>query len=382
MYLCRVCGSPVFKKPLLHFSSMPASAQGFPDEATLNGDKGVDLDVLQCSSCGLVQISGEPVPYYREVIRAASISPEMQAFRRKQFGELAETYGLSGKKLLEVGCGRGDYLSLLREAGIEAWGTEYGEASVAYCQKQGLPVARTFPDNQDAVLPGAPFDAFACFNFMEHWPNPNAVLGAVSRNLDSIGIGLVEVPNFDMIVRTAMFSEFIPDHLLYFTVETLTFALQRNGFEVLECRAIWHDYILSALVRKRKPLDLASFVQKQERITREINEFINRYPAMSVAVWGAGHQALAVMSMADLSGKVQYVVDSAPFKQGRYTTATHIPIVPSSQLNSKPPKAVIVMAASYSDEVIGILQRDFSPSIDLAVLRTDGLEIVHSSAFY
>jgi SAM-dependent methyltransferase len=374
MHLCRICGNRAFEAPLICFTGMPASAQGFPDETTLHADVGCDVEVLQCSSCGLVQISGAPVPYYREVIRAASISPEMQAFRRDQFRRLVEKYRLGGCKLLEIGCGKGDYLSLLREAGIDAWGSEYAPASVDYCLAAGLPVIRTFPDNPDEVLPDGPFDAFASFNFMEHWPNPNDVIRNIRRNLVDGGFGLIEVPNFDMIVKTAMFSEFIPDHLLYFTRETLTFALQYNGFEVVEFQEVWHDYILSAVVRKRHPLDLGLFSCKQERITSEINEFVSRYPAMSVAVWGAGHQALAVMAMAGLTGKIRYVIDSAPFKQGRYTTATHIPIVPPSDLLEHPPEAVIVMAASYSDEVIGILRRNYPSGIDVAVLRDDGLE--------
>lgn len=371
---CRVCGNRIFKEPLLRFVGMPASAQGFPDETTLHADVGCNVEVLQCSSCGLVQIAGAPVSYYREVIRAAAISPEMQAFRRDQFRHLVEKYSLGGRKLLEIGCGKGDYLSLLQEAGIDAWGSEYALASVEHCFTMGLPVIRTFPDNPEEALSDGPFDAFASFNFMEHWPRPNDVLQCVRRNLVDGGLGLIEVPNFDMIVRMAMFSEFIPDHLLYFARDTLIFALQYNGFEVMECEAVWHDYILSAVVRKREALDLGSFVGKQERITAEINAFVGSYPAMSVAVWGAGHQALAVMAMAGLGGRIAYVVDSAPFKQGRYTTATHIPIVPPSELTARPPEAVIVMAASYSDEVIGMLRKNYPSSINIAVLRDNGLE--------
>ncbi|NTU53569.1 MAG: class I SAM-dependent methyltransferase [Chlorobiaceae bacterium] len=376
MHFCRVCGNRTFEAPLIRLTGMPASAQGFPDDRTLHDDSGCDVEVLQCSSCGLVQIPGQPVPYYREVIRSASISPEMQAFRRDQFRRLADKYGLHGRRLLEIGCGKGEYLSLLRETGIDAWGSEYAPASVEYCLDVGLPVIRTFPDNPDDTISGAPFDSFASFNFMEHWPDPNAVLRSASRNLVDGGIGLVEVPNFDMIVRSAMFSEFIPDHLCYFTRETLMFALHYNGFEVLESDVLWYDYIISAVVRKRQPLNLGYFVKKQEQITTEISEFLDRYPAMSVAVWGAGHQALAVMAMAGLGGKILYVVDSAPFKQGRYTTATHIPIVSPSELTARPPAAVMVMAASYSDEVVGTLQKSYPATIDVVVLRDDGLERV------
>jgi hypothetical protein len=80
------------------------------------------------------------------------------------------------------------------------------------------------------------------------------------------------------------------------------------------------------------------------------------------------------MSMAELGGKVKYVVDSATFKQGRFTPVTHLPIVGPDRLDSDPPIAVIVMTASYSDEVVNIIRKDYSPDIKISILRDFGLE--------
>jgi hypothetical protein len=71
-------------------------------------------------------------------------------------------------------------------------------------------------------------------------------------------------------------------------------------------------------------------------------------------------------------------VDSAVFKQGKYTPATHIPIVSPETLNSDPVDAVIVMAASYSDEVAMILRRHFSKQMHIAILRDYGLEYLEN----
>jgi len=185
----------------------------------------------------------------------------------------------------------------------------------------------------------------------------------------------VEVPNFDMILEKRLFSEFIPDHLAYFTQNTLQTALQLNGFELLECRPVWHNYILSAVVKKRNILDISDFNSQKDKIILEINQFMERFAAGKVAVWGAGHQALAMLSLAEMAGKILYVVDSAPFKQNRFTPATHIPIVPPDMLAKEPVEAVIIMAASYSDEVERIIKRDFSPGIVTAILRDYGLEV-------
>ena len=82
-----------------------------------------------------------------------------------------------------------------------------------------------------------------------------------------------------------------------------------------------------------------------------------------------------MLALAELGGKVRYVVDSAPFKQGKFTPATHLPVVPPDALRSDPVEAVIVMAASYSDEVAGLLRRDFPTGLKVAILRDHGLEI-------
>jgi SAM-dependent methyltransferase len=366
---------------------MPAAAQFLPDKDGLQNDKGVDLEVCQCSGCGLVQLANDPVPYYKEVIRAAGFSEEMKDFRRKQFGSFVKKYSLKGKKVIEIGCGSGEYLSIMQQFAEEAYGLEYSEASVAQCIGNGLKVSRGFVESSNYKLKHSPFDAFFILSFLEHLPDPNSTIRGIRNNLADGAVGLIEVPNFDMILRSKLFSEFIGDHLLYFTTETLKEALKLNGFEVIECNEVWHEYIISAVVsperypanipnrlNKNERLDLSSFYGYQGQLKNEIEEYIRRFKEKKVAIWGAGHQALAVISLMNLSGKIKYVIDSAPFKQGKFTPATHLPILPPDALLLDPVDAVIVMAASYSDEVAGIIREKFGKNIKISILRDSGLE--------
>jgi SAM-dependent methyltransferase len=355
---------------------MPKAAQYLPDVGSLESDAGVDLEVRQCSGCGLVQLSGEPVPYFREVIRAAGYSPEMMDFRRKQFGSLMEKFSLKGKKIIEIGCGRGEILSIMRECGGDAYGLEYSEDSVAHCTGNGLKVSKGFVETATCSLEHSPFDAFLILNFLEHLPDPTGTLEGIQRNLADDGVGLVEVPNFDMILRERLFSEFIGDHLLYFTRDTLCTTLRISGFDVVECSEIWHDYIISAIVRKRQPTPISGFRDHQLRLRNDIEQYVRRFERGKVAVWGAGHQALALISLSGLAGKIRFVVDSAPFKQGKYTPATHIPIVSPDMLRLDPINAVIVMAGGYSDEVATILRQQFDGDMGIAIVRASGLEIL------
>lgn len=368
-----MCGELLYEFPLIQYTNMPKSAQFFPDKNEVEAEKGADLSVCQCSGCGLIQLNNDPVFYYREVIRSAAVSPEMTEFRTQQFERWLETYDLQKKKIIEIGCGSGEYMRILNQFDVDVYGIEQRAESVAAGQKIGLAIQQGFIE--DSAVTEAPFDAFYMLNFLEHLPDPNKSLRAIRQSLNNGAVGLVEVPNFDMIVRQKLFSEFISDHLFYFTKDSFIHTLEQNGFQVLECVETWHDYSLSAVVKKREPTDLKVFEEQRAQVSDSINSYIEQFNTQSVAVWGAGHQALAIMSLASLGNNVRYVVDSAPFKQDHYTPATHIPIVAPEKLITDPVDAVIVMAASYSDEVAEILQNNYS-GMSIAVLRDYGLEIV------
>ena len=94
-----------------------------------------------------------------------------------------------------------------------------------------------------------------------------------------------------------------------------------------------------------------------------------------VAVWGASHQALTLLALAG-AADVSYVIDSAPFKQGRLTPATHLSVVAPTHLAVDPPAAVLVMAAGYSDEVARSLRTEHGYERTVGVLRDGWVEIV------
>ncbi|OSM02251.1 putative type 11 methyltransferase [Magnetofaba australis IT-1] len=372
-----MCGGALYAEPLLTLENMPGAAQFMPDADSVGDDMGVNLRVRQCSGCGAIQLSDPPVRYYREVVRAAAYSPEMAVYRREQFAAFVAEYGLQDAAALEIGCGRGEYLSLLKEAGLNPHGLEFNPGSVAACIEEGLTASEGYLQRPDQQLAAGPFQAVFSFNFIEHMPDPVKALRAACLNLTDDGVGLLEVPNFDMILRDKLFSEFIGDHLLYFTEQSFTQMLGMCGFEVIRCEQTWHDYILTAHVRKRQRTDLSELGAYRQKIHADVHAWLDAAPGRGrVAVWGAGHQALAVMSLLGLGKRCDYVVDSAPFKQGRFTPASHLEIFAPSQLREDPVDAVLVMCASYSDEVARILRAEYDPNLTVAILREDGLESV------
>lgn len=373
---CRLCRGDLGDQPLLFYPAMPKSAQHFPTADNLDSDRPVDLKIMQCPGCGLVQLDNEPVDYFREVIRASAFSKDMGLYRQQQFAEFVDEHALKAKKIIEIGCGRGEYLSLLKQQGVEAYGLEYAAASVEQCRRDALPVQQGYIEHAGYPLEHGPFDGFFIFNFLEHMPQPIEVLKGIAANLTEGAVGLVEVPNFDMMIRENQFTEFVTDHLCYYTRQTLTLLLELSGLEVLQCREIWGDYILSATVRKRRPLAVAGFLTAHQQLTKQLQDFVDDFGVGQVAIWGAGHQALAVMALVGLSDRIKYVVDSAPFKQHKLTPGTHYPIVAPAQFYDDALPAVMVMAAAYSFEVVASIRAAVKQPIRIAVLQANGLEIL------
>lgn len=374
-HFCRVCGQPLIDEPLIKLENMPASAQSLPSEEELINDKPIEMMLFQCSGCGVVQHNSEPVSYYREVIRATAVSSEMSLFRREQFKRWVSKYDLVTKKVLEVGCGRGEYMQIMQETGVDLYGLEYGDDSFEFCKARNLSVEKGFAD-EGRQLENAPFDAFYILNFMEHMPDISCNLRTISTNLTDESVGLVEVPNFDMILKENMFSEVITDYLFYFTESSLRNTMELNGFEVISSQKVWSDYILSMEVRKRPKLDLSGFSSSQEQLTQELNEFIKQFPEKTVVVWGAGHQSLAILAMAQLTNKVAFVVDSAEFKQNKYTPASHLPIYPPNMLKNSSIEAAIIIAGGFSDEIAEIIRRDYA--FISTVVKVSGVGLVYA----
>ncbi|MCX6727090.1 MAG: class I SAM-dependent methyltransferase [Candidatus Shapirobacteria bacterium] len=299
----------------------------------------------------------------------------MLKFRRDQFGDFVKRYNLKNKKVMEVGCGKGEYLKLMRETGAEVYGIENADESVVECKKNNLVVKKGFVESTDYRFFKTPVEAFFILNFLEHLPEINNVLRGIRNNLNPGGLGLIEVPYFDL-ERKMIFTELVADHLFYFTLDSLRYVLEFNGFEILEMKVVWHGFIVSVIVRKRTLVGLANFEENKERLGNEIAHFFAMGGGGGVAIWGASHQALEILSLYNFNDKVKFVIDSAKFKQGKFTPASHVPIVSPEYFDSHRVKAMLILAAGYSEEVSKIIRNKYGNKINLALIKDMGLEIL------
>ena len=410
---CIACGKLLPEVSLFELTSAPASAQDIPDAAFVQQDKGVTLHLRQCSGCGLVQFDCEPVSYYRDVIRAGGGSSTMRELRTTQYRHLIETYHLEGKTFFEAGCGRGEFLKFLQDFPVEIYGMEHKADLVETAQKEGLHVWREFPEREDQhfghspeasmlpesgwSVPEKPFDVFLSFNFLEHQPRPDIMLKAIWNNLAEDGMGLVTVPSLEYILEKGSYYELIRDHIAYYTFDTLRALLNHCGFAVLEEEMINRD-TLSMIVRKTAMPEasaesadnrnavaedagadagiIAPLTEGHEIVTGEVCALTGRLAreGRRLAMWGASHQGFTLASTSELGKHLAYIIDSAPFKQGRFAPASHVPIVPPEHYFEEPVDAVLIVAPGYTDEIAGIIKTRFGEKVEVMTLRTNRIE--------
>ena len=377
MKRCIACGAPLWETPLLTLDNMPASAQHMPDAQGVKEDRGLTLDLCQCMGCGLVQFDCEPVEYYRDVIRAGGFSKTMVELRRYQYKHLIDSYHLEGKKFIEVGCGQGEFLKVLSEFPVEVHGIEHDPHLVELARAQGLDVTEGFTETEDTRFAGGLYDVFLSFNFLEHQPDPSTMLQAIYRNLEDDAMGLITVPSFEYIMDHNSYYELIRDHLAYYTFETLTPLLERNGFQVEECEVINRD-TLSVIVRKRPQMDTENLLECYVNLKREMETYMKYLDAWDkkVAIWGASHQGFTLAATTKLGEKARYIIDSAPFKQGKFAPASHLPIVGPDHFHEHPVDAIIITAPGYTDEIAASIRQKFGTAVEIRAMRSNHLEMV------
>lgn len=390
--ICIVCGNPLTEEPLMVLEGMPASAQDIPSKEELKEEKGISLNLCQCSSCGLVQFDCQPVEYYKDVIRSGGYSTTMVNLRTRQYRHLIETYHLEGKKLIEAGCGQGEFLSVLSNFPVEAYGIENRESLVAMAKEKGLNVWKQFAKEGEILAPGdgsvnGPYDGFLSFNFLEHQPNPVSMLRCLADNLQDEGLGLITAPSLEYILEHDGYYELIRDHLAYYTFDTLRYTAEEAGFEVLEEEMINRD-TLSVIVRKKKQpakreddkkavkIDVSGLIKSQDTIGSEMDQLIKELEAggKRLAVWGASHQGFTLASTTRIGTFAKYMIDSAPFKQGKYAPASHLPIVPSEHFMTDPVDAILIVAPGYTEEIAGIIKEKFGRDVEILALKSNHLE--------
>ncbi len=136
------------------------------------------------------------------------------------------------RRVLDVGCGRGEFLTVLRDAEISAYGVDVDEGMVEACREQGLEVVCDDARHHlDGLAPGDVDGVFSS-QVVEHLSTAElmSLLDAVYRKLDRGGVFVVETPNPESLFVFSSFFYVDLTHVRPIHPEAMVWALDATGF--------------------------------------------------------------------------------------------------------------------------------------------------------
>lgn len=136
-------------------------------------------------------------------------------------------------RLLDVGCGNGDFLALAQSAGWECHGVDFDEKAVGIARSRGLQVCLA---DKLSAYPESSFDAITVSHVIEHVHHPETLLKRCVRVLRTGGVLWIASPNSNSIVSKYFNRHWVglaaPQHLVLFDSESLRKLVERLGFQV------------------------------------------------------------------------------------------------------------------------------------------------------
>ncbi len=209
--------------------------------------------VIGCSSCGFTHIVPLPTEeelvhvYSGEALKDTSLSADR--YRRELdwynlvFDDRYDTFEAhlpaERRRILDVGCGLGFFLLRGKERGWDTVGIEPGERSAAYGRRLGLEIVADFLTKAVTDRLGK-FDAIHMSEVLEHIPDPRGMLQLMHSLLRPGGLLCLMVPNdynpfqraFRLVSDEKPWWLAPPNHVNYFTLDSLTQILLSSGFEI------------------------------------------------------------------------------------------------------------------------------------------------------
>lgn len=334
-----------------------------------------------CDACGFIaNLAFDPAltEYSARYEETQGFSPTFNAFHRALAERLIARYDLHGKDIVEIGCGKGEFLMLLCELG--------GNRGVGFdpgvhqerIQGPAADRVRLVPDFYSEAHSDIQGDLFACKMTLEHIAPTGDFVRTLRRAIgDRTGtLVFFQVPDTTRILADCAFEDIYYEHCSYFSPGSLARLFRGAGFEVLALSTEYQGQYLTIEARAApEPVSQAPLPEEQDldRLRELVGSFPGRFAAKRahweglirgaaaegrrVMLWGSGSKAVSFMTTLDLGDGVESVVDINPYRHGHYLPGGGQQILAPEALKTYPPDLVVIMNAIYRDEIARDLAR-------------------------
>ncbi|GAK58826.1 C-methyltransferase [Candidatus Vecturithrix granuli] len=334
-----------------------------------------DIVLGFCPSCGFISnvaFDASLLEYSPECEESQGFSPTFNEFARRSAQQLIEKYDLRHKTIIEIGCGKGDFLTLLCELG-QNQGIGFDPAYVPgrdqHQQNYDIKFIQDFYSEKYACYHG---DVVCCRMTLEHIYNTADFVNMVRRSIGNQTDTLVffQVPDVTRILHDCAFEDIYYEHCSYFSPGSLGRLFRTCGFSILDLRTDYDEQYLILEARpafkdvQPLPFPLEEDVKTVENSIRDFQrayrttmEYWRRQmqhiktQGKRAVVWGSGSKGVAFLTKLNISDEIEYVVDINPYRQGTYMAGTGQRIVAPEFLQVHRPDVVIIMNPIYRREI-------------------------------
>lgn len=343
-----------------------------------------DLRLAFCPTCGFIQndlFDPSLVDYTQPYEESQAFSSTFLQFATALAEHLVDAYDLHGKEVMEVGCGKADFLKLMCDlGGNRGLGIDPAYAEGRVDTAADVTVLREFFSEATTHLTG---DLIACIHTLEHIQPVGHFVRLLRKSAgrrDGSTL-FVEVPDTMRILTEGAFWDIYYEHCSYFTLGSLGRLLQRERFDLRSLETGYDDQYVLAEASVAGPTPAGVLVADDVGAIRHSVEAFSLATAKTrhhwqevldtaadevrqVVVWGASSKGVGFLTALEAGRTVDRVVDVNPYKQGKYMPGTGQEIVSPEALAARPPDLVIVMNPIYLDEITADLDRlGLSPEI-------------------
>ncbi len=330
-----------------------------------------DIVLTFCNSCGFIFNSAfdTTIDYYSQGYEdQQGFSPTFVKFITGVTERFIDKYGIRNKRVIEIGCGKGDFIRLISKLGDNsgigidpAYVPGRGEAM------ENVSFIREFYSDKHGDIEA---DCITCRHTLEHIHDTCGFMETIRRSIKtSEPILFFEIPCVVRILEIQAFWDIFYEHCTYVSPGSLARLFRLNGFEVLD---LYLEYDNQYLFIEAKPVDGISekihpleesveelkaktktFVEKINVQLGEWREKLTRFKTegKKVVVWGGGSKSVGFLTQfADLDA-IAHVCDINPHMQGNFIPGIGKQYVGPDFLTDYKPDVVIVMNSVYMNEI-------------------------------
>jgi 2-polyprenyl-3-methyl-5-hydroxy-6-metoxy-1,4-benzoquinol methylase len=384
-YRCRFCGEPL-RETFIDLGLSPL-CETYIDPSRLNAPESFyPLHTFVCGNCFLVQLpehvgAGE---IFEEYAYFSSYSDSWLAHARGYVEAISNRLSLGPhSSVIEVASNDGYLLQYFKAKGISVLGIEPATNVAAVAIKNGIPTITSFFGRRlarELASGGRQADLLLGNNVLAHVPDINDFVAGMKMILQPQGVITMEFPHLVRLIEENQFDTIYHEHFSYLSFTSVMRMFAAHGLKLFDveelsthggslrvyaCHAEDDTKAISPDVMRLtareadwgiNSLDAyQAFKKKVEATKRNILHFLieTREAGKSIAGYGAPGKGNTLLNYCGIrTDFLQYTVDRNPYKQGKYTPGTRIPIFSPEHIRETKPDFLFILPWNLKDEII------------------------------